>query len=464
MDAAAPRSNLWGAAAGILASRAATLPFEAAPAGQSIHASFAQERLLMLAAFEPIPSVYNVSLAWWVEGSLPVPLLQSALDKLAEAHEALRMYFRMGFGTPEIMVSEGPDTKCALQILQAISRESARDLASAELKKEFDLGKGPLWRAVLIQVDPATELLLLIFHQTIVDGTSLRLLGRDFARLYQSGSAAPHEDRGLRDFAAWQRNAWQMVDAKAPEARFWQGILEKPVRQLYLPTLVPGMRSGETGPVLQEEFRVSPEVAEGLHRLSRAARVSNFVTMLSALGILLDRFSPRGGGDAAATVSVFVTSAARYRPELLRMVGLLANILPFRLDMSGDPTIGTVLERVHEYSTVAYANQSLPFEHMLRWLRLEGGSPGATPVQVQFLFNNSEIPLLVLPGVGRLVPAHEVSTHVQKPPLVLEVAEVRDGFVGRWRARLDLFDAGVVREINEKWQALLAELGSTGTR
>ena len=468
MGSPAQRSNLWGAAAGILSSKAATLPFEAAPANQTVQASFAQERLLMLSAFEPLPAVYNVSLAWWVEGDcLPVHRLRSALDRLAEAHEALRLYFRTGGGTPEILLAEGPDAKCPLQILQARSKDLARDMAGAELKREFDLTSGPLWRAVLIRVDPSTELLLLIFHQTIVYGTSLRLLARDFARLYHGDAVLCDPDRGLRDFAAWQRNTWQAVDAAAPEPRFWRGILDRPLRPLRLPTLVPGMRPGETGPTLQEEFHVPREVAEGLHHLARAARVSDFVTMLSALAIWLTGLPPPAGGrtaDATSEVTVFVTSAARYRPELLRMVGLLANILPFRLDLSGDPSIGAVLNRVHEYSTLAFSNQALPFEHMLPWLRMEGWSAGATPVQVQFLFNNTDIPLLVVPGTGRLVPAHEVGTQVQKPPLVLEVAENHGEYTGCWRARLDLFDAEVVRQINESWVALLRELAGCGAR
>jgi hypothetical protein len=453
----AGRSNLWSAAAGILGSRAATLPFDSAlSASQPVPASFAQERLLMLSAFEPVPAVYNVALAWWVEGSLPPTLLQNAIDRCSEAHEALRVHFRVGNGTPEIRVSELQDARCRLQILQAKSKEQARELASEELAKEFDLSAGPLWRSILIRVDATTELLLLIFHQTIVDGTSLRLFARDFARLYQGGrlnAIDANPGCGVRKFAAWQRRAWQSGDVFAtPEATFWRRVLDQPVRPLRLPTRCDGMRGGETGPVCQEEFRINRERADGLHQLARSARVSNFVTMLSALGILLQRLS----GDGTTDVTVFVTSAARYRPELLRMVGLLANILPFRLDLSGDPTVGALLNRVHEFSTVAFANQALPFEHMLRWLRVDGA---ATPVQVQFLFNNSDIPELVLPGTGRLVPAHEVSTPMQKPPLVLELAEDRGGgYVGRWRARLDLFEVGVVRAINERWFGLLEEL------
>src|SRR5205085_7121849 len=85
-------------------------------------------------------------------------------------------------------------------------------LARAHARQPFDLARGPLLRAALLQLDAQTHLLLLTFHHIVVDGWSLGVLLRELAACY--AAARRHQPPALpplpvqyADYALWQR-AW----------------------------------------------------------------------------------------------------------------------------------------------------------------------------------------------------------------------------------------------------------------
>lgn len=234
----------------------------------------------------------------------------------------------------------------------------------------------------------------------------------------------------------------------------WTQMIHAPFEPMDLPYASTVSTRPETGRAVRVPFVVPQDVTSSLNALSKASGVSSFVTLLSALGMLLQRETGQ------QELVPFVTAACRFRPELRKMVGLVANVLPFRIDLRGDPTPQQLRERVHSYSMKAFAHQAVPFEHLAMMLQPRPSARGHRAlVQVQFLFTNSPLPSLNLPS-AKLTPANQIDGGLLKPDLLVETCESGGSIEGFWKVRTDLFPEGMAQQFVTNWLALLSGLAA----
>ena len=418
--------------------------------------SFAQERVWLLSSSGPGPSYYNVPLGWWVDGKLREDWLQAALDAMLRRHETLRTRFLLHKGAPcaETMAP----TSMPLGILRIRERTpqewrlSALEAARQECRRPFDVTAGPMIRAFLADGGAHGQLLLLITHQAVVDGWSLRLLSQDLASCYSAlcerrPLPARAQPVGYGDFATWQRRVWEDTTIWEEQLDHWRTRLAAPYRRLDLPYR-DARRYPETGPSLRLPFQISSEVTSPLRHLAQQGGVSLFAVALASLGALLVRYT--GQTDTM----VFVSAASRNRPEIKKVVGLFANVLPLRCDLSGDPEIGEIWRRVNEVTLSAFANQSVPFERLMEMLMTGADADDRSIVQVMMRYQNTPVPKLTLPGAG-LTPGDEIATGLAKSDLSLDIVEEPGGLKGYLEFRADRFDEEVARRMARNWQLVL---------
>src|SRR5262249_45923583 len=103
--------------------------------------------------------------------------------------------------------------------------------------------------------------------------------------------------------------------------------------------------------------------AAGLRQVSRQCAATMFMTLLAAFNVLLARYS--GQDDIVVGTPI----ANRNRAETEGLIGFFVNTLVLRTDLSGDPTFTELVTRVRGEALAAYANQDLPFEHLVETLQ-----------------------------------------------------------------------------------------------
>ena len=144
--------------------------------------SFAQQRLWFLDQLEPNNPLYNIP---WTSPrqrrSLNVTALEQSLNTIIERHEALRTTFRSSQGRPEQVIgSTATDVRAAFSISVLFPKqretETTRHIAE-EANRPFDLGRGPLMRAILLRIaedesHPAAEYSS-YRQRSLVDGSAL---------------------------------------------------------------------------------------------------------------------------------------------------------------------------------------------------------------------------------------------------------------------------------------------------
>src|SRR5438270_6031599 len=114
-------------------------------------ASFGQQRLWLLDQLIPGSSLYNVPASARLNGALDVSALEAALSEILRRHEVLRATFRMQDG--QVVQVIPPAEKVSLPVLdlqhlpEQQREQQAVELAEQDVRRAFDLARGPLIRA-----------------------------------------------------------------------------------------------------------------------------------------------------------------------------------------------------------------------------------------------------------------------------------------------------------------------------
>ncbi|MFC4531515.1 amino acid adenylation domain-containing protein [Sphaerisporangium dianthi] len=421
-----------------------TIP--ARPAGEPPPLSHAQERLWFLEQFAPGTTQLTIPLRLRLRGPLDSGRLADALAGVAAAHDALRTRYPATWdGRPEAVTDDG--ATLSLTVRDAPGEAAAKALAEEFLAVPFDLATGPVARALLVRLADEDHVLVIAVHHIAADGWSAELLvGEVLSRYDGAVPAAP--EVGYGDYAAWQRG----LAPPQGDLAFWRERLAG-LEPLDLPTDRP--RPPErTYAGAAHAFPLGPELAGALTRLGREHRATPYMTVLAGLAALLGRYA--GGSDVAVGSPV----AGRRLPELDGVVGCFVNMLTMRVDLSGDPAFGELLDRVRDVSVDAFAHQDLPFEQLVAELDLPR-HVSRSPLFGVILAMQSYRTGAVHPPAGLSVADFPVDGWATRYDLELYLADDADGGLsGLFVYNTDLFEAATVERLAGHLRTLLERVSA----
>jgi amino acid adenylation domain-containing protein len=417
--------------------------------------SFAQARLWFLDQLQPGNAAYNVPTAVRLHGPLDLAAMEDALNQVIARHETLRTTISLQDNDPIQVIAPTltiPLTVINLQQHPAVKREAiALERATAETQRPFDLARGPLIRAVVLQLDPADHLLVLVLHHIISDGWSMGVLVQELAALYQAMPAnlpafLPDLPVQYADFAIWERH-WLQGETLERLLAYWKqqlGSSALPILQLPTDLPRPALPSGRGA---RYSFALAQPLAEGLLALSRREGVTLFMTLLAAWAALLGRYS--GQTDLPIGTPI----ANRNRPELERLIGFFANTLVLRANLDGNPSFRDLLQRVREVCLGAYAHQELPFKHLVEIVQPERDLSRHPLFQVMFVLQNTPLAAPTLPDLS--FQPLRLDSGTTKFDLTLTFVEQQDGLLGTLEYNTDIFVADTIARFADHLTVLL---------
>lgn len=416
--------------------------------------SFAQQRLWFLDQLTPGSSAYNIHQAVRLVGPLHIVVLEKSLNEITRRHAALRTTFMVVEDQPVQLISPTSDTLLPVVHLEKLPADQqtavVQQLATREAQNPFDLARGPLMRVVLLRLNEEDHVLLLTMHHIISDGWSMGVFLRELTILYRafsSSEAAPLPELPVQytDFVRWQR---QLLQGKALEKQlaYWKQQLAGAPALLTLPTDRP-RPAIQTYRGAVQNFTLPRSLSERLKDISRKEGVTLFMLLLASFQTLLSRYTQQD--DIVVSTPV----ANRMRPEIEGLIGLFANTLALRTDLSGDPPFRELLNRVRATALSAYAYQDLPFEQLVRALDLERDLSHNPLFQVMFVLQNTSVQMPVLPGLT-FTPL-KVESATTKLDLWLVMAEGPNGLGGSLEYSTDLFDAPTITRMLKHFRILL---------
>jgi amino acid adenylation domain-containing protein len=283
------------------------------------------------------------------------------------------------------------------------------------------------------------------------DGWSMRLLASELAAFYdghasQRPSALAALPVRYSDFARWQRS-WLQGEALEALLAYWRCQLAGVPSALELPTDRPrGAVRSSRGRRWATEL--SPALLRRLQELGQRHGVTLFMTLLGAFDVLLSRYS----GQADLVVGTPI--AQRNQVEIEGLVGLFANTLVLRTDLSREPGFTQLLAQIRETALAAYEHQDLPFAKLVEDQRPERAMSRTPLFQAMLVLQNTPQPPAAVAGLQ--LQTVDVEMGGAQVDLTLYVAETESGSLAQnWELSADLFDITTVMRWSQHLEALL---------
>ncbi|WP_437671260.1 amino acid adenylation domain-containing protein [Sorangium sp. So ce131] len=418
--------------------------------------SYAQERMWFLSKLEGGDAAYNVALVLDLEGRVDVDCLRGALDDVMARHTALRL--RIVESDGEAYQREGAGTLALGH--EVVSEPGAREAVERELRRGFRVGDAeqPLVRATLFERPGPKYTLLWVFHHAIVDGWSVEILERELGEAYtsrQRGGRASWAELPYDyiDYAFWQREhlTEEVIDR---HLSYWRSYLGGELPVLSLPSDRPRKPvKSFAGDTYEQEL--GPELSSALKQYAQRARVTLFVTLLGAYGLLLTRL----GGQREVVVGT--PHAGRTHAEMEGVVGLFVNTLAHRVRPHDEETFDDYVKRLQAAAFELAEHHEVPFERVVEALRVRR-DPSHDPVFQTMLVieetlrdRHSQDVL----GLRELSLSPAPARHgTSKFDLSLNVRLAESGIHLEWEYATDLFDEGTIVRFARLFRELLHQV------
>src|SRR6266545_2129447 len=396
--------------------------------------------------------IQPVSLALRVRDALDVDILERALGELVRRHEMLRAVFvRTGDG----FRAEIRDT-CAVRVSTvdaegatlAERERQALALACREVERRFDITRGPLLRALVVQLGVEDQLLVLVVEHLVFDGMSFGVLLRELGLLYSAlrlGRPSPLAPLPLttREFFARTRRRW------AGTRDFWRQRLAGAPRAL---SPFPGHDPAATRYVGRSvEFAVPADAARRLRTLAREAQTTTFMATLAAWCAVLH------GESGAPEIVVQTPVTGRTHLEYESLVGCVVQLIMIRIPLDAAGDFPALLRRVRERVIEAADHQVHRFAEVAAMV----------PYPVHFFFESwggpahlpglASEPVPLPPELGLTWPFADGDPDLSVPRLSLvEYPDAR--IAGRLLYNAEAFDRRTVRRLADRYVTFIHDL------
>jgi amino acid adenylation domain-containing protein len=330
-------------------------------------------------------SAYNVCHSFRLRGTFSIEAMKTALQKLFDRHQALRLVCDPDGETQHVLVSA--TIPVATQDLSTLTAEECEREATRWLKHEtgvpFDLERGPLCRAVILREDRQTHLIIFTAHHIVCDGWSCAILMQDLRALYEAESVGKQASLpaaySFQAYVEAQNQPAQLQQAAEAE-RYWKAQFATPIEPLELP--LDFLRKPVKSYAAERRRRQLPDALyREVSRLASQNNCSPYVVLFATLQVLIHRLS---GQSDFVFGAVLASQAAE--EHAATMVGHATNVLPIRANVDSEATYADHLQAAFLQVLDAFDHQSLSFGSLVQSLNLPR-DPSRNPlVTVSFNF------------------------------------------------------------------------------
>jgi thioesterase domain-containing protein/acyl carrier protein len=223
-------------------------------------------------------------------------------------------------------------------------------MLQAEAATPIDVRAGAGWRAVLFERSAESHTLLVQFHHIFADRWSVGVFMTELATAFRNISAKrPPFDSELAPTEPAARDITQT------QLAYWETRFAQPAATLELPSAHRlEMFSDYAGSRI--ESVIAADSVSTLQEFAAAESTTMFPLLLAAFAATLHAHTRQ---DDLVLCTPMV---GRHRAGTRSVIGYFNNIVPLRLDLSGNPTFRELVARVSAEARDAAAHQDIPFD------------------------------------------------------------------------------------------------------
>jgi polyketide synthase PksJ len=334
--------------------------------------SHAQKRLWILSQFDTESVAYNVPAQIPLEGAIDREAFISAINSTIERHESLRTVFienDEGEVRQRILSSGELEFEVELVDFREEKDPDAKiqEYVEAGYYKPFDLEKGPLVKAALLQASDDRYAFYYNLHHIITDGWSQNILAKDVMEFYRAALAKePSQLEPLtvqyKDYTAWHL-AQVNGDEAAIHRDYWTESLAGELPQINLAAAKqrPAVKSSAG---FHLGTYVSAKSTTKLRDLCQSGGATLFMGVMAVWNALYYKYS---GQRDLVTGTVI---AGRDHEDLLEQIGFYVNTLALRFNVDPDAGFSALLDQVKAKTLEGYEHPAYPFDLLVEDLKV----------------------------------------------------------------------------------------------
>lgn len=318
--------------------------------------------------------LYNIPSLFHLKGAFSVEKVEAAVCEVYRRHDSLRIAY--GVENNEIIQRFGDPSDFKVEHIKC-ELDQLNEKVNL-LIKPFDLHKGPLFRAAIINASGENYLFMDV-HHSAMDGFSFAIILREFVELY-GGAELDVERIDYPDFAVWQNVNRENNDYNNDFVYWYENLKEMPN-----PLCIYGDVNEENTNVNEGgivEFYIDEQMYSDIKKLASDNSSTVYSIFLAAYYILLWRYS--GQEDIIIGSPV----AGRESEELENVIGMFVNTLPIRIKADEQWSVEELLSAVHHESIGAISHQKFDFERILSTMRADGTWKTDSIYDVMFTLQN----------------------------------------------------------------------------
>jgi thioesterase domain-containing protein/acyl carrier protein len=424
---------------------------ERAARAAEVPLSAGQLRLWRMLHLDHSLPVYNIPIAYQLDGPLDLAALESAIKSSASRHESLRAKIVVSNAQPVHIIANEIDLQLdridATAVDSKVWPAERKTLVEAAAQVAIEVEKAPLWRFTLIKRSEREHIFVVVAHHVISDRWSVGLLIQEIAKSYvaaTTGAEPPVFPEAVRYRDAIVRvEASLQDDVLTDSLNYWRTAFQDDVPELKLANdLVPV--TGTTYRGDRFSFDVSEALTRQLDAMAEGRGVTPYVVFLAILAARLHH-------DTGQTDLVLITPfAGRQNAATRGVLGYFNNLVPLRLVLPARPSFDEILQVAQQVYKATFLHQDVPFARIAEMPGLERTNLARCLFSLQTTASLD----LELPGI--VSSYHDVPTHTANFDLAVFFERMGPIYRGFVDAKTDLWSLNAIDGFVRRFVSLLS--------
>ncbi|NUP30314.1 MAG: AMP-binding protein, partial [Streptomycetaceae bacterium] len=320
-----------------------------------------------------------------IAGAVDAVVFEDAVRRLVGEVDAIRARIVDVGGAEPVQVVGDVPAECLVLVdvsAEADPAAAARAWVDADMARRLDLAEGPLFSYALLKLGPERYWWFHSYHHVAMDGFSFNRVVRRLAETYSAlmAGAEPSDSPfgRLGELVAADQAYRTSAGCAADRAHWAELLADRPRARLVSAVAEPRQPDASRRTARRTGFL---ELADGTQLADKAARLGVSHSRLVAAAVAVYAHRLTGARDVLLGLAVTgrVGAAAR------RVPGMMSNVLPLRLAVRPETTLGELVAQIDARVHAAVRHQRFRGEELLREMGLAGAAEAVFSPVVNFM-------------------------------------------------------------------------------
>ena len=329
-----------------------------------------QHRTWIVSQLEGGSVAYNLVRVVKLKGNLDYQKFQKSFSLMIHRHESLRTYFKTNEkGEVRQFIKAPEEVNFVIEQLdfKGKGKRKIDNYLIEEQNTIFDFTIPPLFKAKLLKTGKNEYFFSFVMHHIISDGWSMEVLIseiiKNYNNLYRGKEVTNPELRiQYKDYTLWKANQ-KVLEAYKKAENFWLAKFQGDIPVLELPSFKKRPKSWNfKGKTISYQF--SESFLNKLKEFSREQDVTMFMTLMTAINVLLYRYTKQ------EDIIIGTPVAGREHMDIQNQIGLYLNTLAIRTPISND-SFTNLLQQQKQILLEAFDHQNYPLDDLMAKLDIK---------------------------------------------------------------------------------------------